>query len=588
MPICSDCGATNRDGARYCFQCSTRLATRARPSDEEWLVATLSAGPASNAPTNDPRDATARDVGSRGEMSMEQPQPDATTSALFGGRYELVEQEGDGSAARVVAVDRKPWLRCWACGATSNEAGELFCTECGASLEGRRYPGQLIREGEPTGLALAAGVDDPQAAAVLPQIWDQVRDGEALLTLVVESGRPPLAPPLDELDALRAGQGLARLLAALHSRGLALGAVAPEDLELAASGGPRLRSLERLRRATKPKADAAADLKGLAALLEGLTATPRTTRRLEEGSDAADDVALPGILRSLRTGAAGGAAEVAERFDELLAERTHPRPLWTRVGASSHNGMVRPLDEDSLLALDLRAVQNAQGRSWGLYIVADGMGGHAAGEIASGLAIRGAAEAVMRSYLTPTLETDAPEEEARLKEVVRKAALQANDFVRREAEARGNDMGTTLTMALVAGDRAVVGNVGDSRTYLYRGGELRRLSKDHSLVQRLVDLGQITDEEIYTHPQRNAVLRSLGDKADIEVDVFSLRLRPGDALLLCSDGQWEMTRDPEMAAILAQHDDPQTAAEALVAAANRAGGEDNITVVLVKFEKYEE
>jgi protein phosphatase len=216
------------------------------------------------------------------------------------------------------------------------------------------------------------------------------------------------------------------------------------------------------------------------------------------------------------------------------------------------------------------------------------MGGHAAGEVASGLAIRGAGEVVLRAYLAPTLETDAQYDEARIKEIVKKAIAQANEYVLREGRARGNDMGTTITMALTVGDRAVIGNVGDSRTYIYRDGSLRRISKDHSLVMRLVELGQITDEEVYTHPQRNAVLRSLGDKPDLEIDLFSERLRPGDALLLCSDGQWEMTRDPQMAEIIKQHDDPSAACDALIAAANAAGGDDNITAILARFEQLTE
>ncbi len=297
---------------------------------------------------------------------------------------------------------------------------------------------------------------------------------------------------------------------------------------------------------------------------------------------------LADVLRELRTNAIADAGELAERLDDLIAERTQPIPLWPRIGAASHAGMVRELDEDSLLTLDLRTVQNSNGRSWGLFIVADGMGGHAAGEVASGLAIRGATEVVLSAYLTPTLDANAPYDEAQLKEIVRKAVLQGNQYVINEARARGNDMGTTITMALVAGDRAVIGNVGDSRTYLYRDGALKRISKDHSLVMRLVDLGQISLDDIYTHPQRNAVLRSLGDKPELEVDLFTLRLRPGDALFLCCDGQWEMTHDPQMAEIIQQHDDPQAACAALIAAGNANGGEDNITSVLVRFEKYGE
>jgi serine/threonine protein phosphatase PrpC len=370
---------------------------------------------------------------------------------------------------------------------------------------------------------------------------------------------------------------------------LALGALQPADLELGADGMPRLRAAPGLRRIAAGDANDD-DLRTLATLLEALTGTERTTKRLDEdqATQLIAEPGLPDILRELRTGAITDAAALAERLDSLIAERTQPAPLWVRIGAASHAGMVRDVDEDSLLALDLRMVQNSRGRSWGLFIVADGMGGHDAGEVASGLAIRGAAEVILSAYLAPTIESDAQYEEARLKEIVRKAILQANEYVIREAQARSNDMGTTITMALVAGDRAVIGNIGDSRTYIYRDGALRRITNDHSLVMRLVDIGQITEEEIYTHPQRNAVLRSLGDKPELEVDLFSERLRSGDALLLCCDGQWEMTRNPQMAEIIARHDDPQAACDALIAAANAAGGEDNITSVLVRFEKYGE
>jgi protein phosphatase len=517
---------------------------------------------------------------------MEQPQqPDADQTALvFAGRYEIAAQQGDD----VTAIDRQPWKRCWACGATSNEAGELFCTECGAALDGRHYRGQLT-SGEPTGLALVPAVADAAARELLPPIWDQVQDDGRTLTLAADSGRAALAPPLDEQDALLVGRGLARLLQKLHAEGLALGALQPADLELGADGMPRLRAAPGLRRIAAGDANDD-DLRTLATLLEALTGTERTTKRLDEdqATQLIAEPGLPDILRELRTGAITDAAALAERLDSLIAERTQPAPLWVRIGAASHAGMVRDVDEDSLLALDLRMVQNSRGRSWGLFIVADGMGGHDAGEVASGLAIRGAAEVILSAYLAPTIESDAQYEEARLKEIVRKAILQANEYVIREAQARSNDMGTTITMALVAGDRAVIGNIGDSRTYIYRDGALRRITNDHSLVMRLVDIGQITEEEIYTHPQRNAVLRSLGDKPELEVDLFSERLRSGDALLLCCDGQWEMTRNPQMAEIIAQHDDPQAACDALIDAANAAGGEDNITSVLVRFEKYGE
>jgi protein phosphatase len=602
MPICSSCGATNREDARFCYQCASRLTRRGPTSDDQaWLAATLSGastsvseapailqGSIAIAPDDPP---LPEDEG----VPMDQTQPPimAQPTELFAERYEIATQNGQS----VEVIDRQPWKRCWACGATTNEAGELFCTECGANLEGRRYHGELIH-GEPTGLALVTAIDDPATRETLPPIWDQVQGNDpageappATLTLVADSGRAAVTPPLDELQSLYIGRGLAHLLSRLHAAGLGLGRLGPADIELTAADAPRLRAAPGLHRIAADDGTAhAADLRTLAGLMESLTATPRTTRKLNE-EQATAIIEMPGladVLRELRTGSITTAGVLAERLDDLIAERTQPAPLWVRIGAASNAGMVRELDEDSLLTLDLRSVQNSNGRSWGLFIVADGMGGHAAGEVASGLAIRGAAEVVLSAYLTPTLETDAPYDEAQLRDIVHKAILQGNQYVLNEARARGNDMGTTITMALVAGDRAVIGNVGDSRTYLYRDGELRRITKDHSLVMRLVDLGQITESDIYSHPQRNAVLRSLGDKPEVEIDLFSLRLKPGDALFLCCDGQWEMTRDAQMAEIIGAQADPQVACDTLIAAANSAGGEDNITSVIVQFAKYGE
>jgi len=584
MSICDACGTENRDGARFCYNCAAPLRP-ARPteSDQAWLAASLADDEA--APRTGVTGPLAPAAAPQEEM-MNQPPP-APAPALFAGRYQLPADPP--AAGPLPVVDAEPWRRCWACGSTANEAGESFCIDCGAALDKRTYHGVLAPSDAPAGPALIATVTDSAARAMLPEVWDQAEENGRTLTVLQDSGRAPLAPPLDETSALAAGLALARLLAALHAEGLALGPLAPDDLEALPGGKLRLRDAPGLRRVPEEeRADAAtADLGSAAELLEQLAATPRTTQRLSEDEAAAaiaePDGGLPQLLRELRTGAVSGAAELAERLEGMLAERTRPTALRQVAGAASHVGIVREHNEDSYLTIGLGLENNGRRQGWGVYIVSDGMGGHAAGEVASGLAIRGAAEIFLGEYLSAAIAPDRPYDEAEARETVRRAVLRANESVVNEARSQGNDMGATFTMALVIGDRVTIGNVGDSRTYLFRDGKLRRVSKDHSLVMRLVDIGQISEEDIYTHPQRNAVLRSLGDKLDVEVDIFSERVRPGDALLLCSDGQWEMVRDAEMERMLARPDDPQQICEQLVAAANQGGGEDNIAVVLVRF-----
>jgi len=217
----------------------------------------------------------------------------------------------------------------------------------------------------------------------------------------------------------------------------------------------------------------------------------------------------------------------------------------------------------------------------GLYAVADGMGGHAAGEIASRLAIETLLQARRREGSAGPKPT-ADESAMWLREAFSEANRRICDSIRLHEERRG--MGTTVVALVHNGEGAVVGHVGDSRVYLLRGDDLIRMTSDHSWVNEQVKLGLMSDDAAQRHPMRNIVTRALGSREDVLVDVASTRLEPGDVFVLCSDGLNTMLTDDEIRGLVLRHrDEPESACRALIHAANVSGGEDNVTVVIVRF-----
>src|SRR5215216_90928 len=240
--------------------------------------------------------------------------------------------------------------------------------------------------------------------------------------------------------------------------------------------------------------------------------------------------------------------------------RRESREDAVRLGdtaALSHPGRRRRHNEDSYV------VQPP------LFAVADGMGGAKAGEVASGLA----AAAVQER------DGEGQSGEARVAALIEEANRRV--FRRASEDREASGMGTTMTVALVEGDEVAIGHVGDSRAYLIREGRLEQLTDDHSLVAELVRSGKITPEEADSHPQRSVITRALGTESDVDVDTFVIDAQQGDLFLLCSDGLTSMVDDERVRQIVdGARPDLERAARDLVDAANRAGGEDNITVVL--------
>lgn len=230
------------------------------------------------------------------------------------------------------------------------------------------------------------------------------------------------------------------------------------------------------------------------------------------------------------------------------------------VGAKSDVGRVRKANEDAMLV------------DAPLFVVADGMGGHLAGDVASATAI----ETIKRSA-----KDQPPKEPSHLESYVRAANRAIWDKALEDSQLQG--MGTTCTLLFLDGDTAHLAHVGDSRAYLLRDGDVTQLTEDHTLVERMVREGKLQRDQASRHPQRSIITRALGVEADVEVDLLAFDVAQGDRLLLCSDGLSSMIEDGAIREILADAADAEDAANRLIDAALDAGGEDNVTVVVLDF-----
>ena len=249
------------------------------------------------------------------------------------------------------------------------------------------------------------------------------------------------------------------------------------------------------------------------------------------------------------------------------------------AGVGQSVGKQREHNEDSVLALTSTIGGGAESVPFGLYIVADGMGGHQFGEVASNAAIRimgGNITKKFHSYLY-NLPSQSPQDS--LQEVMESSILDAHQYVQKEAPGSG----TTVTAALVLGNQVTIAHVGDSRAYsVYPDGRIVPITRDHSLVKRLEELGHLSKDEAENFPHRNVLIRALGQGETLEADIFTVPFPVGGYLMICSDGLWGVVEEQDLFRIIIDAPNLHRACHNLVEAANAAGGPDNITVVLAK------
>lgn len=269
----------------------------------------------------------------------------------------------------------------------------------------------------------------------------------------------------------------------------------------------------------------------------------------------------------------------SEEIEGVMGKRKNSI-MKLNVATGLHPGITRQHkpNEDGLFAIQGVQTIDTHKQSFGMFVIADGMGGLKCGSEASRVALN-----VISNTVVPSLLGNAEVGEDNVMMLLSSSIQRANEAIYQHNRQTHREMGTTITIALIVGTTAYFANVGDSRAYLHRKPDgLQQITRDHSVVASLVETGAIAPDDIYTHPERNHIYRHLGKNTSVEVDLFSVSLQAGDTLLLCSDGIWQMIRPPDIQRILSTPvSDQSQIVHTLIETALAAGGKDNISVIIV-------
>ncbi len=504
--------------------------------------------------------------------------------AVFANQFialELMRTEGKGvfyyHVREILSENQPAWLQCQNCGAVQfyERSRDMTCQTCRAVLEREIFPLELRESTAPFAEVLTTVVEKNLTHSNLRPPLAVFKENLAGLNRYCQVSVfvRPVPAELDRAAAYHGFVGLAHAVDVLAEKGLTFkGRINPSLLGYDHNHLVFSRFDEVfLSPADFREQFRQEDLKALIRLLKEYLKKGKAD--LSQINALDDLLAYANGPQGIRTG-----RELAAAIERILKEVNQNTRFDYRMGKATHAGMRRKLNEDSLYTFESSPVIQSRPHPLGIYLVADGMGGHSNGEVASGTIVD-----YFSQHAPARLTEKLPDGKSQNWEEWLQTAVQgANYEVYRMRQQAGTDMGSTLVLILLDGLNAYIAHVGDSRAYLINHQEIQRITADHSLVERLVACGQILRQEVRTHPQRNVIYRTIGDKDQVDAELNQIDLDPGNKLLLCSDGLWEMLDEADIFKIVQEAEHPQAACDQLINAANQAGGEDNITVVLVE------
>jgi serine/threonine protein phosphatase PrpC len=593
MVICPKCKAENRPEAAFCARCGTILFTQPAPS--KLAEQPAPSKPAEQPTPSKPQEQLASSITS--EKAAPVPAIEQTVffpgftrrpeGAIFGDRfqYDSLVSQGDHEIHYTVTEVNKPNTpsvricsnpECRTIHCPVGSEAEKFCTQCGQALEERSPLFMLLEADTDKFITIQPMIDlhmvHPNIHPPVTLFQQDMPGGTRYCLVTPYSQNLPSQPEIS--GALDWGMQLSQALDYLQARGIVLSEELNQSIIGMADGKVVWRNFNAARILPMLTDREKINNVRLLALAMYSWITGKTSYSL--------DPYLPPILNDLFQKALMGegftsGAEFEQQI--ILARSTGPARLNLdyQIGRRTHPGKVRSNNEDSMLSIELSKMHQGTILPISLIAVADGMGGHVSGELASSLVIDAIAQ--IGAFELVALQNPSFEEHG---DWVKRAMNAANKAVYEARQAASNDMGSTLVLGLITGSQAYLGHVGDSRIYLLSKGSFQQLTTDHSLVQHLVTMGKISQDEARFHPQRNVIYRSLGENPEADTDYFVQQLFPGDRLLFCSDGLIGMLDDQKIQKIILEASSPQAACDLLTEAAISAGGEDNISIILVE------